>query len=130
MENLARLAQFCLMDDTFMRQAFKDAYDAVTLLLRIILQRSDITVTNIETQAEYHSILEHSAILDVQAVDDDGITYAVEIQNDISKDELCKRSRYYSSMLDTKLLKRMLTTRNLQRHMSFLSVIRRYHSHV
>lgn len=105
-KNLARLAQFCLMDDTFMRQVFKNAPEAINLILRIIMQRSDITVTEVETQVEYPSILEHSVVLDVRAIDDNGITYNIEVQNHTSSDDLRKRSRYHSSMLDTKLLKK------------------------
>ena len=51
-DNLIRLRGMRPMDDTFMRCLFKDNVALTELVLRIILNKKDLSVTKIETQAD------------------------------------------------------------------------------
>ena len=50
-QDLKRLKQLRYMDDTFMTVCLADNFEAVELILRIILEQKDITVRSVRTNA-------------------------------------------------------------------------------
>ena len=99
------IAEFRLMDDTFMSAGFGRDILSLNLLLNIILNRSDMETIDVKTQVSYSNLLDRSIRLDVEAKDSSGKLYNIEVQNR-SDEANVRRARYHSSMIDTKLLKR------------------------
>ncbi len=99
-----RIQEFRLLDDEFMSAVFGDNIEATQLILNIILQRSDLVVTKAVGQREIKNVSGHSVRLDVNAMDQAGIQYDIEIQR-AGRGAAARRARFYSSMLDTILLK-------------------------
>ncbi len=99
-DNLIRLRGMRPMDDTFMRCLFKDNIELAELVLRIILNKEDLSVIKIETQADMKRVTgSRSICLDVAATDSAGVKYDIEVQRatDGARPE---RARYHSSVLD------------------------------
>ena len=92
------------MDDDFMTVCLEDNFEGVELILRIVLQRSDIKVTSIRTQELLKNLKGRSAVLDVRAVDSTTKEYNIEIQR-ADKGAGAKRARHNSSLLDAHILK-------------------------
>ena len=99
------IKQFRLMDDTFMSAVFDKDTASVNLLLNIILGRSDMETIDVKTQVTYSNLLDRSIRIDVEAKDSSGKMYNIEVQNR-SDEANVRRARYYSSLSDSKLLKR------------------------
>ena len=78
-EILNIIENFRLMDDTFMSKVFEDKACA-ELLLRVILNRDDLTVVKVVSQFELKNLQGRSARLDIYAVDEHGKQYDVEVQ--------------------------------------------------
>ena len=102
-EKLEILSDMTLEDDIFFSCCLDGSNECVSLMLRIILGRDDLSVTRTETQRWMHNILEHSVRLDVHAADAMGNLYNIEIQKDERGAER-KRARYYSAMIDSRAL--------------------------
>lgn len=51
-EDLQRLRGFCPIDDDFMRCLYKDNIPLVELVLRIIIGKKDLVITDCETQKD------------------------------------------------------------------------------
>ena len=101
-EILNIIENFRLMDDTFMSKVFEDKACA-ELLLRVILNRDDLTVVRVVSQFELKNLQGRSARLDIYAVDEHGRQYDIEVQR--SDDGAApRRARYNSSLLDANLL--------------------------
>ena len=101
-ELLNIIENFRLMDDTFMSKVFEDKACA-ELLLRVILNRNDLTVVRVVSQFELKNLQGRSARLDIYAVDEHGKQYDIEVQR--SDDGAApRRARYNSSLLDANLL--------------------------
>ena len=102
-EDLQRLRGLRLIDDDFMNACF-DGYTAgAQLLLRIILNKPDIRVKSVKTQKRMKNLLGRDICLDINADDDAGKEYNIEVQRaDKGADK--KRARYHSSILDAYLL--------------------------
>lgn len=101
-EILNIIENFRLMDDTFMSKVFEDKACA-ELLLRVILNRDDLTVVKVVSQFELKNLQGRSARLDIYAVDEHGKQYDIEVQR--SDDGAApRRARYNSSLLDANLL--------------------------
>ena len=83
---------FRYMDDDFMTACLEDNYEAVELILRIVLGQEDITIKSIRVQDSMKNLQGRSAILDVHAVDNTGKGAGV------------KRARHNSSLLDAHIL--------------------------
>ena len=47
---IERIGRFCLFDDTFMSKCFEDNRECVELVLRIILGKEDLVLSEIRTQ--------------------------------------------------------------------------------
>lgn len=71
---------------------------------RIILDKPDIRVKSVTTQRQMKNLLGRDICLDIDADDDSGKKYNIEVQrSDKGADR--KRARYHSSILDAHLLK-------------------------
>ena len=68
------------MDDDFMTIVFSGDNKLTEFLLRILLDRTDLTVKQSMTQKEKHNIFGRSVRLDILAVDTEGRQYNIEIQ--------------------------------------------------
>ena len=104
LKDLERIKQLRYMDDEFMTVCLKDNYEAVELMLRIILGKKDIKIKSLRTQEELKNLQGRSAILDVHAVGSDNKEFNVEIQR-ADKGADAKRARHNSSLLDAHILK-------------------------
>ena len=103
-EDLQRLRGLRLIDDDFMNACFDGYIEGAELLLRIILDKPDIRVTSSTTQRRMKNLLGRDICLDIDADDDSGKKYNIEVQrSDKGADR--KRARYHSSILDSNLLK-------------------------
>ena len=100
---LAKVQQFCLMDDDFMTKCFEDNIECTELVLRIIMDKADLKVTEARTQYTIKSLQGRSVRLDIDAVDSKGKKYDIEIQR-ADKGAGRKRARYNSSLLDANVL--------------------------
>lgn len=101
-EMLGIIAQFRLIDDTFMTKVFEDK-ECAELLLRVILNRDDLTVVKTTTQFEIKNLQGRSTRLDIYAIDNEGKQYDIEVQRDNGGAEP-RRARYNSSLLDANSL--------------------------
>ena len=98
-EELRRIKEeLCLMDDCFMTVCFKDCNSAVQLVLRIILGKPDLEVTDVTVQKNIPNDHGRSLILDIHAKSE-GVVYNCEVQNG-SGDSSPRRARYHGSLLD------------------------------
>lgn len=102
---MERIQSLRLMDDDFMTIVFSGNNKLTEFLLRIILERDDLSVQSSLTQKEKHNIFGRSVRLDILAVDTEGKQYNIEIQR-ADKGASEKRARYNLSMLDSHSLKR------------------------
>ena len=99
-EFLDVIKTFRPLDDTFMRNIFRNSPELVEMVLRIILNKPDLKVIRSETQADLKRITgSRSLCLDVSATDDSGKKYDVEIQRELS-DMKPERARYHASAMD------------------------------
>lgn len=102
-EDLQRIRGFRLIDDDFMNACFDGYIEGTELLLRIILNKQDIHVKKVTTQKIMKNLLGRDVWLDIDADDDSGREYDIEVQRaDRGADR--KRARYHSSILDAHLL--------------------------
>ena len=111
-QDLERLKLFRYMDDDFMTACLEDNYEAVELILRIVLGQEDITIKSIRVQDSMKNLQGRSAILDVHAVDSTGKEFDVEIQRS-DKGAGVKRARHNSCLLDAHILKPGEDTENI-----------------
>ena len=100
---LSKIARFRLFDDDFMSKVFEDDIEATEFLLRTILQRDDLEVTESKGQVSIKNLRGRSVRLDIKARDRSGKLYDVEVQR-ADKGAGAKRARYYSSILDANTL--------------------------
>ena len=102
---MERIQSLRLMDDDFMTIVFSGDNKLTEFLLRILLDRTDLTVKQSLTQKEKHNIFGRSVRLDILAVDTEGKQYNIEIQR-ADKGASEKRARYNLSMIDSHSLKK------------------------
>lgn len=102
-ENLAKISEFTLMDDTYMNAFFNGQPELVQFVLRIIMNKEKLIVKRSVTQKPLKSIQGRSITLDIDAVDEDGTEIDIEVQGE-SKGADPKRARFHSSMLDSNAL--------------------------
>ena len=102
--DLERLKRLRLIDDDFMSICFDNYLEGAALLLKIILDRDDLTVTEVKTQKEFKNLQGRNIRLDIYAADRTGIRYDIEVQR-ADKGAHRKRARYHSSMVDSDMLK-------------------------
>ena len=103
-ENRKWLSRIRLIDDEFMSICFDNYIEGAELLLRIILERDDLKVTEVKTQQTMKNLQGRDIRLDIYATDAAGKKYDIEIQR-ADKGATLKRARYHSSMIDAAMLK-------------------------
>ncbi|MCD8090903.1 MAG: Rpn family recombination-promoting nuclease/putative transposase [Clostridiales bacterium] len=98
-QSLERLKLLRPIDDIFFRCIFKDNIPLTELVLRIILEKDDISVISAKTQSDLANLYGKSAMLDAVAIDSTGKTFNIEVQKQ-SEGAVPKRARYNNSLLD------------------------------
>ena len=99
------LQDLTLEDDNFFTACLSGDNECTSLILRIILNRDDLTVLVSKTQDWYQNLIGHSVKLDIWARDKDGIMYDLEIQK-LTRRASSRRARFYSASMDTSSLKK------------------------
>lgn len=102
-EQLSKIEEFTLLDDTYMNAFFNEQPELVQFVLRIIMGKENLIVKNSVTQKPLKNIQGRSLILDVDAVDQNGTEIDIEVQGERSGAHP-KRARMHSSMLDSNAL--------------------------
>ena len=98
---LAAIKKLRLIDDTFFNVCFDGNTECMQLLLRIVLKKDDLKVTEVITQRSAHNLYGRSVRFDVMAMDSAGKLYNVEIQRaDEGTDP--KRARFHTSLIDSR----------------------------
>ena len=103
-KDLQRLRALRLIDDDFMTICFDGYIEGAELLLKIILDRDDLKVSEVKAQKVMKNLQGRDLRLDIYASDKDGKKYDIEIQR-ADKGAHKKRARYHSSMVDSDMLK-------------------------
>ena len=99
-----RIQGLRLMDDVLMRAALDGNIEATQCILRIILEREDLTVISVKAQVNYKNLYGRSLTIDIDAVDSDGVMYDIEIERSKYR-ATPKRLRYHAAVRDTQFLK-------------------------
>lgn len=103
-ERLAFARSMNLFSTPFMREVFKDD-GATQYVLRILTGKKGLKVQRNLTEYRISKLDTRDAVLDVIAVDEEGIFYHIEIQLANSDDHI-RRVRFYSAMVDSELLEK------------------------
>ena len=99
--NLKILRQLRLMDDTFFAACFDNDPQLTEFVLRILIGKDDLHVTEARTQYTIKNMTGHSAVLDALAIDAQGRVYNIEVQRD-NRGAVPERARYNGSLLDSR----------------------------
>lgn len=102
-KNLARIEKLRLIDDDFFSEVLDGKREAVGYILRILLDRDDLVVTETKSQVVYRSATKRSISLDIKAVDAENEYFDVEIQR-ADRGTGARRARFHGSMIDRDLL--------------------------
>ena len=102
-EDLQRIRGLRLIDDDFLNICFDGYREGTELLIRIILNRDDIRVKQVQTQRQMKNLVGRDVRLDIDAVDSEGREINIEVQR-ADHGAARRRARYYSSILDAHLL--------------------------
>lgn len=94
-----KLKKYSLMDDVFFRAFIRDNKPAAELIFKIILQKDEVEVTDMETQRDMKNLKGRSAAFDFYGKVD-GKPADMEIENSVEGADF-HRSRYHSSLLDS-----------------------------
>ena len=99
-EDLQRLRLLRPIDDDFMRCLFKDNIPLAEFVLRIIIDKPDLIITDCGTQKDMKRLAgARSICLDAYGTDSDGKKYDLEVQRQ-DKGADPHRARYHSSVMD------------------------------
>lgn len=93
------IAQFCLIDDTFMAKVFENNIPGTEILLHTILENDKIKVIKAVGQYAVKNLQGRSVRLDIYAQDEQGRHFNVEVQR-LNAGALPQRARYYVDLLD------------------------------
>lgn len=96
---IARIQQFTLMDDDFMTRFFDGEKECIQEVLRILLEKSDLTVTEAKGQQVIKNLQGRSVRLDVFAKDSTDKPYDIEIQR-TNEGAGAQRARYNAALMD------------------------------
>ena len=99
-----RIQKLRLMDDLLMRVALDGNIPAVQLILRIVLSKPELIVTELFVQSDVKMLISRGVRLDVKATDAHGGRYNIEIQRSDSGAHP-KRARYHAALMDATFLK-------------------------
>lgn len=97
------IAELRLIDDTFFNQVFQNNVHGMELLLRTILDRTNLNIVSVQTQHFIKNLAGRSVRMDAYAVDEHGVRYNIEVQRK-KDDGKPERARYYSSILDANIV--------------------------
>ena len=127
-ELLEILRNFRLLDDTFFSECFDGNTECTELILRIILDMPDLKVLRTNTQRSVKNLMLHEARLDAYTEDSRGNAYDIEVQRSDTGAEI-RRARFYSSMLDSRMLRKGEKYRSIpDSFVIFITVMRRGNS--
>ncbi len=101
----AIIKQLRLIDDAFFAVCFDNDPALTEWMLKIILDRDDLTVTDVKTQYSIKGLGGHSAVLDALARDRDGKVYNIEVQKP-NEGAIPRRARFYGSLIDSEFFKK------------------------
>ncbi|MBP5211903.1 MAG: PD-(D/E)XK nuclease family transposase [Pyramidobacter sp.] len=104
-ELIEKLLRMTLKDDTLFTAVCKRFPDVAQFILRIILDKPDLLVTEVNVQDDERSTLNRSVRLDVVAVDSRGKVYNIEVQQS-NEGAAPERARFHSAVLDSGRLKK------------------------
>ncbi|MBO4218808.1 MAG: PD-(D/E)XK nuclease family transposase [Erysipelotrichaceae bacterium] len=93
------IANYTLFDDVFMSEVFNNNNELTQYVLRVILQKDDLTVTSVQSQHSVINIMGRGARLDIEAFDSEGNYYDVEVQR-ARKPGIRERARFYQALMD------------------------------
>ena len=92
------------IDDLFMRCMFADNLPLVQFVLRILMKKENLIITEYQTQKDIVNLDgAHSAALDIMAKDALGQNYNLEVQCGYPND-IAKRALYYSGIMSRESL--------------------------
>ena len=101
--DMQRIRKLRLFDDDFMKKCFEEHNECTELVLRIILNKSDLVVLDSKTEYVIQNLQGRSVRLDVKATDAEHKQYNIEVQR-ADRGAGRKRARHNSSMLDANAL--------------------------
>ena len=104
-----KIQKLRLLDDLLMRVVLDGNTPAVELILRIILGKPDLTVSELHVQSDIKLLISRGLRLDVRAIDAQGSRYNIEVQRSDSGAHP-KRARYHSALMDATTLREGETT--------------------
>lgn len=97
------VANMTPLDDVFMSALFNDDPVVAAAVLKIILNKPDLVVTEVKSQAFMDNLGYRSSRFDVKAIDSDGTVYDIEVQRS-PEGAIGERVRMNSAILDSRLL--------------------------
>lgn len=97
-EVMRQVQNFCLMDDIFFNVFMKDNIEGMEYVLRIVMDRDDLVVKEIQTQYDIPGIIARGVRFDVFCTDAEGREYDFEVQRD-DEGASPRRVHYYNCML-------------------------------
>ena len=100
---MRRIRRLRLFDDDFMTKCFEGSPESVALLLRVILDRSDLEVREFHVQHTLKNLQGRSVRLDIFAVDASGKCYNIEVQRE-NGGAGARRARFNCSIMDANAL--------------------------
>ena len=106
-EIIKQIQAMNLFNDTFISVVFKDE-GACLHLVRQLMQKPDLKIIACRTQNAIPMLISKSPRLDITAEDDQGTLYEIEIQR-LEESAPARRVRYYSSVMDSELLRKGVT---------------------
>ena len=104
-KKLAIIRELRLIDDAFFAVCFDNDPALTQWMLSIILNRDDLTVTDVKTQYSIKGLGGHSAVLDALATDRDGKIYNIEVQKP-NEGAIPQRARFYGSLIDSEFFQK------------------------
>ena len=110
------IRQLTLTDTPFMEACLHENTACATLMLRVILDRTDLEVERVTVQKTLPNLYGHGVRFDILAVDREERHYDIEMQVGGLMEELVLRARMYSSVLDMHQLKAGEDYRQLREH--------------
>ena len=121
-----KIARYTMMDNAFMNAVFQNNLPAVQCLVSAIITDRKLEIVSFDVQMVIQNIYGHSTIMDIRAIDQDGVLYNIEIQHD-PRGAHPLRLRYYSSLLDVHALERSEEYMNLpEKYVIFITDGDRY----
>ena len=109
------IAEYCMLDDMFMRVCLNKNIPAAQLILRIILDQDDIIVDKVEIQRDIPNLFGHGVRFDILAHNRNGEEYDIEFERSDTIPDT-RRSRYYQSLMDAHALKKGEDYDKLKKH--------------